>query len=336
MTMDPHLELKRDYFRRLVQHPLSLEGRAELLADLYAPDCKWNGPHPINRLLSRQQILDQLWGPLLVAFPHLSLRLDMLLSGTFAGGEWVASSGFYVGIFEQPWLGLLPTRRPAWLRFGAFERLVDGQIVESFVILDIPALMQQTGQWPLAPSLGSDLIAPPPSTQKGICLDGRDEGESAASLSLVEAMIGGLMQYDGKSLGSMGMRRFWTPDFHWYGPGGIGTMRGHRDYERGHQRPFLRAFPDRRGGDHKCRIADNDLVASTGWPSVRATHSGGGWLGLAPTGRAISMRVMDFWRREGELLAENWVFIDVPELLLQMGLDVFQRAKELQAIPLGE
>jgi predicted ester cyclase len=331
MTTDGLLELKRDYLRRLTSHDFSPGGRSSLLDDLYAPDCIWNGPHPINSLSGRGQISEQLWGPLLAAFPDLALRLDILLSGSFAGGEWVASTGFYVGIFEQPWLGLAPTRRPAWLRFGSFDRLVDGQIAESFVILDLPSLMLQTGQWPLAPSLGSDHIAPPPWTQDGVRTDARDDEESAASLALVEAMIGGLMQYDGQSLASMGMRRFWTSDFHWYGPGGIGTMRGHKDYERGHQRPFLRAFPDRRGGNHKCRIADNHFVASTGWPSVRATHSGGGWLGLAPTGKPVGMRVMDFWRREGALLAENWVFIDIPELLLQMGIDVFERADELFA-----
>ncbi len=38
---------------------------------------------------------------------------------------------------------------------------------------------------------------------------------------------------------------------------------------------------------------------------------------------------MDFWRREGERLAENWVMIDIPDLLNQMGLDVFERMRLL-------
>ena len=32
---------------------------------------------------------------------------------------------------------------------------------------------------------------------------------------------------------------------------------------------------------------------------------------------------MDFSRREGNLLRENWVFIDIPDLLGQMGVDRF-------------
>jgi predicted ester cyclase len=137
------------------------------------------------------------------------------------------------------------------------------------------------------------------------------------------------MRYDGRTLASMGMRAFWTDRFHWYGPGGIGMARGHADYERAHQGPFLRAFPDRVGGDHKCRIGDGPYVASTGWPSIRATHGGGGWLGMPPTGRPVSMRVMDFWRRSDDRLAENWVFIDILDLALQMDVDILARAAAL-------
>jgi len=73
-------------------------------------------------------------------------------------------------------------------------------------------------------------------------------------------------------------------------------------------------------------LGDGAFVGSTGWPSVRATHSGP-WQGCAPTNRAISMRVMDFWRREDKLLRENWVFIDMIELLLQMDVDIMSTLK---------
>jgi len=35
------------------------------------------------------------------------------------------------------------------------------------------------------------------------------------------------------------------------------------------------------------------------------------------------------YRRDGEKLAENWVFIDTPYYLAQQGLDVLQRMKQL-------
>ena len=37
------------------------------------------------------------------------------------------------------------------------------------------------------------------------------------------------------------------------------------------------------------------------------------------------MRVVDIYRREGDKLAENWIFIDVPYFLKQQGLDVLER-----------
>ena len=62
-------------------------------------------------------------------------------------------------------------------------------------------------------------------------------------------------------------------------------------------------------------------MATTGWPSVRATHAGE-YLGAPARGTPINMRVMDWWRRKDGLLVENWVFIDLPHLFLQMGVDL--------------
>lgn len=262
------------------------------------------------------------------SFPDLERRTDICLRGDFNDGHWFATCGHFVGRFDRALWGVEPDGKPHWLRYGWFDRVEGDRIVESYVILDVARLMIDSGQWPLAPQLGQGWF-PAPATHDG-CTPG-DDG-SGQSLELVEAMIGGLMQYDRQTLASMGMTRFWTPDFHWYGPGGIGSARGHRDYERAHQRPFLTAFPDRIGGNHKCRIGQGHYVASTGWPSINATHSGDGWLGLPATGKRITMRVMDFWRREGNMLVENWVFIDMIDLLRQIGVCPIARAAEMRAI----
>lgn len=37
------------------------------------------------------------------------------------------------------------------------------------------------------------------------------------------------------------------------------------------------------------------------------------------------MRVMDWWTRKGDLLYENWIFIDVPHLFMQLAIDLFVR-----------
>jgi predicted ester cyclase len=283
---------------------------------------------PVNGLTGPVDYETGLLAPLRVAFPDGEERCDIRMAGHYApknhvAGDWVASSGHIAGVFAAPLFGIPATGQVAFVRFGRFERFVNGVIVETLLLLDLPALMMQAGVWPLSPSMGPYGMAPGPRAQDGIVA--RDVGGGVESLALVEAMIGGLHKFTGEGLKSMGMRGYWTPNFWWYGPAPIGNFRGHKDYERGHQLPFLTAFPDRVGGNHRARIGEGAFVASTGWPSITATHKGGGWLGLAPTQRAITMRVMDFWRREGDRLDENWVMIDLIDLLAQMGLDVFAR-----------
>ena len=285
---------------------------------------------PINTADGRGAYQDQLLDPLHAAFPHGEERSDIRLAGHYQDGDWVASSGHIAGLFEADLFGIPATGRAALVRFGRFERHEHGRIAETILIIDLPALMMQAGCWPCGPALGPSFPAPGPATHDGIVQPGDAGGE--ASLALVNAMIGGLHEFDG-SLKSMGMRDYWTDDFWWYGPAPIGNFRGHSDYERGHQLPFLTAFPDRVGGNHRARIGEGLYVASTGWPSITATHAGGGWLGLAPSGRQVTMRVMDFWRMEragdSNRLTENWVMIDIPDLLLQMGIDVFERMNVL-------
>lgn len=279
-----------------------------------APDHLLRAGAPIEEGVGADFVATRLKNPLAAALPGHEVRVDLTLAGTFNGAHWRAWSGHLLGVFERPLWGVPPTDRLAYLRFGCFEREEDGRVVETLLLLDLPSLMRQAGCWPLAQPPGPDPMAPVPRTT---------EGDAAASLARVEAMIAGLMRYDGRSLVSMGMREHWVPRFNWFGPAAIGSFRGHADYERGHQGPFLRAFPDRVGGNHRARIAEGALVASTGWPSIRATHRGDGWLGLAATGRAVTMRVMDFWAVEDGLITDNWVMIDVPDLLAQLGVDLF-------------
>ncbi len=283
--------------------------------------------HPVEMCKSVAEVRERLLDPLAASFPDRWIRTSIALSGEFEGNGWKTYSGHIHGRFVAPLFGIPPTGRIAHVRFGVFERLDGDLIAETLLLLDLPSLMMQAGVWPLAPAIGPAPMAPPPAAGDAF-FPTADTAETKRSLALVEAMIGGLKQFDG-SLRSMGMRDFWHDDFWWFGPDPIGSFQGHRDYERGHQQPFLTAFPDRVGGNHRARFAQGDFIASTGWPSIHATHAGGGWLGLAPTGRKVTMRVMDFWRRDGDRLAENWVMIDIPDLLQQMGIDVFARMAAL-------
>ena len=294
------------------------------LMDLYHGDLAWHGPHPINSHRGAATVLEKFWRPFLASFPDIERRDDILIAGSFAGGTWVGATGYYAATFAHDWLGIRATGGVVNLHYGEFSRMQAGKVHEVYLIVDILDLMRQAACWPPGVPKGRGLMdrVPGPATRDGVALAASAPGESKHSLELVEAMIKGLLlDYDGRTLESMAQERFWHPHMMWYGPAGIGTSRQLKGFQDVHQRPFLQAFPDRMGGDHKARIADGAYVGSTGWPSVRATHLGP-WLGCAPSGRRIGMRVMDFWRREGNLLRENWVFIDLIDLFLQMDVDV--------------
>ncbi len=301
---------------------------AGVLADACAPDGLWSCAQPLNDLQGPHEVAERLLLPLRRAMPDAERRDDILLVGSFAGRDWVCATGHHVGTFERDLFGVPPTGGAAFLRFGLFHEIQGGRIGRTYLLLDLMGLMLQAGIrfWP--PSMGAECCpVPGPATGDGARLDPAEPERSGRTLALVEAMLSGLSTYAGDEadLASMGQERFWHPRMTWYGPAGIGTTRGLKGFQDLHQRPFLRALPDRKGGDHKARFAEGDYACSTGWPSLRATLAGPNWLGLPPTGTRVGMRVMDWWRRDGDLLRENWVLIDLLDVQIQCGLDPFDR-----------
>ena len=53
-----------------------------------------------------------------------------------------------------------------------------------------------------------------------------------------------------------------------------------------------------------------------------AVHSGI-FMGVKPSGKKIQIRYMDFWKVEGGKITDNWVMVDFPHVLAQLGVDVF-------------
>lgn len=299
--------------------------RTSLHNDYLSPDLVWFGPHPINSITGREALEFCFYQPLFHSFPDLRRKTDIFLSGNFCGKEWISATGHFIGTFTHDWLGIPSNGKVAYIRFGQFSKIEGGKIVETRILLDLIDLMRQVGIQVLPKSRGTEWVVPGPSTKDGVLLLEQDPSATKKSLELVESMIFGLKNYDQSNLTSMGMDRFWHPEkMVWYGPTGIGTTYGLKGFQQDHQQPFLHAFADRQGGYHVARIAEGHYTATTGWPSVLATHQGE-YLGTSATGKQIDMRVMDWWRREEDLLTENWVFIDLPHLFLQFGVDLFSK-----------
>lgn len=305
---------------------------AAAAAAVFAPDCRFHIAHPFNELDGLEAGVETFFAPLKRALHHAGRTHAIVAAGVFNDAVMVAVTGHFRGTFMQDFVGIPANHKPVWLRFGEIHRIENGRIAESWMLPDMLDLMRQAGVWPLAPSLGAEGMWPAPGGNARVHSP-VDTEAGRASFDLVLAMHAALGTFDGHTMESMDLAPYWTPDFAWYGPAGIGTSFGLDGFRTVHQIPFLTAFPDRRGGQHVGRIGDGDFVVTGGWPSVTATHTGAGWLGMPATGRPVGMRVMDFYRCENGLIAENWVPLDIIDLLRQMGYDVFARLAHLRGHP---
>ena len=302
------------------------------LKALLAPNCQIHLTFPFEDLDGPEGLFQNAYRPLLFAIPDLERRDYIVIAGGDVTGNWVGCAGYYVGVFEHPWLDIPPTLHPVTMRFCEFFRVDNSQIVEIQALWDIPQVMMQANAWPMTPSLGVDWLVPGPATQDGIISSPYDEEKAQASINLVKSMLTGLSQYAEGGVEAMNLAQYWHPKMSWYGPAGIGSNRRISGFRSWHQRPFLNAMPDREVTGETCTfIGDGNYVGFTAWPGMRANISGNGWMGIAPSNQEITMRSLDFWRCENGKIRENWVLVDILDVYHQIGVDVFSRMRECTA-----
>jgi predicted ester cyclase len=141
-----------------------------------------------------------------------------------------------------------------------------------------------------------------------------DPSKTAETRRVVEAMVDGLNDHV-----IDGMSTFFAPEFRWMGNAGCGTKNGLREFQDNWQRPFQAAFSDKVCID-EARIAEGEWMAAFG--RQEATHSGE-FMGIPPTGKRVEIRYMDFWRVRDGKIVDNWVMVDFPHVMRQLGVDPF-------------
>ena len=300
------------------------------LRDLFAPGSPIHLANPFETLDGPDEFLSSALMPLNRAIPDLERRETIVISGrSLTGRSWVGCAGYYTGSFMRPWLDIPPTGHMVSMRFHEFFCLEEGRAVEMQALWDIPEVMMQAGAWPMAPSLGREWHVPGPATQDGLVIDGGDPERTESSLRLVGDMLAALGNFAEHGVEAMCLEEYWHPRCSWYGPSGIGTCRGIWGFRNWHQIPFLNAMPDRVGTLGKGDLfAEGDYVGFTAWPGMRMSLTGDGWLGIAPSGRKLTMRSLDFWRCQNGMIHENWVLVDLLHVYAQLGVDVLARLRE--------
>lgn len=141
-----------------------------------------------------------------------------------------------------------------------------------------------------------------------------DLAKTEETRRVVEGMIDGLNDHK-----INGMDAFFHEAFRWMGNAGCGTKNGLREFQDNWQRPFQAAFSDKVCID-EARIFQGEWGAAFG--AQHAVHSGE-FMGIPPTGKRVEIRYMDFWKVVDGKIVDNWVMVDFPHVMRQLGVDPF-------------
>jgi len=323
---------------------------ASATEEFLAPDCHWHCLHPFGMLQGREALMREFWQPLKDSFAPMQRRQDIFLGGfndataasdnARAGSQsgqsvWVASMGNFFGLFDRAWLGIPPTGRLTWIRYCEFYEVENDRIVSGAFFFDLLSIMKQAGCYPLPAETGHSFMYPGPATHDGLLFNDADPEAGKQTLALINRMVDDLTELNKSGNDDCPpelLARCWSEDMLWYGPAGIGGSYTIPRYQLQHQFPFRKNLADKKFNGHVCRIAEGDYGCFFGWPNL-SNRPTGGFLGLPESARSADMRVVDVYRRQGDKLVENWIFIDLPHYLNGLGLDVLGRMKELNFPP---
>jgi predicted ester cyclase len=309
----------------------NVQDRKRVLENYTSNNYVWHGVYPFEIQQGPEALLDNFWNPLLGSWEYVQRRQDIFIAGeSVFGGNWVSSMGHIAGMFERDWLGIPATGKMTFLRYCEFHKIENAKVSETYFHADLISVMQQAGVYPLPPQTGAAFTIPGPKTHDGLVLTAHDGVESAKTLELIQRMAKDLGENPEVDMAYDKLAETWHDSMIWYGPAGIGSTLSINGFKKQHQMPFRKSlYSTRKFNGHKSRFSEGLYGGWVGWPSLTMSVTGGGYMGLPATGKEIDMRVVDMYRREGDKIAENWVFIDIPYTLKQQDLDIFERMKQL-------
>ena len=305
----------------------------KVLKKYISEDYIWRGFHPFNEITDTKEVSEIFWQPFRHAFKNIQRRMDIFIAGKnqIDGFEsvWVVSMGHLMGLFDNEWLGIAPSRKMALLRYCEFNKVENGKITETAMFFDIPHVMLQVGLNPFPPQTGAHLVQPGPMTHEGLLFEEQDEEIGEKTLASINFMIEDIKgwKHTGKISLVDELRASWNEDMIWWGPAGIGSSYTIERYAEQHSGPFRAGFKDRISNGHLCKLAEGNFGGFFGWPNLTLTPTGG-FMGMPASEKPGDMRVIDLYRREGDKLSENWIFIDLLHFWKQQGVDILDRIKK--------
>lgn len=141
-----------------------------------------------------------------------------------------------------------------------------------------------------------------------------DMSKTDETRRVIESMVDGLNDHRIADIGE-----FFAESFRWMGNAGCGEKHGLQAFQDHWQQPFQAAFSDKVCID-EARLYMGEWAAAFG--RQEATHSGE-FMGIAPSGKRVEIRYMDFWKVADGKIQDNWVMVDFPSVMAQLGVDCF-------------
>jgi predicted ester cyclase len=141
-----------------------------------------------------------------------------------------------------------------------------------------------------------------------------DMSKTEDTRKVIEDMVDGLNDHRIDDIG-----QFFGENFRWMGNQGCGTKSGLEEFQDNWQRPFQAAFSDKVCID-EARLFMGEWAGAFG--QQEATHCGE-FMGIQPTGKRVTIRYMDFWKVVDGRIEDNWVMVDFPSVMGQLGVDAF-------------
>ena len=141
-----------------------------------------------------------------------------------------------------------------------------------------------------------------------------DLSKTKKTQEVIESMVDGLNDHRIEDIGE-----FFSKNFRWMGNFGCGTKSGLKEFQDNWQKPFQEAFSNKVCID-EARLFMGEWAAAFG--KQEAIHTGE-FMGIKPTGKKVEIRYMDFWKVSEGKIKDNWVMVDFPFVMKQLGVDVF-------------
>ena len=330
MNFQSEKQIILDYYNAIESS--EIEEIPKVLSHYCSEDLLWRGFHPFNEIRGLKNLYSQFWQPFKKSFFNYQRRMDIFLAGynTISGNEgvWVVSMGHLMGLFDNPWIGIKETKKIAMLRYCEFSKIQNGKITEVAMFFDIPHLMLQAGIKAFPSETGISLVQPGPLTHDGLMFNEQDTNEGNRTLEIIENMINDVKVWTSTSGASLidELKKSWNDNMIWWGPTGIGSTYTIERYANQHAGPFRETFKERIFNGHLCRITEGKFGGFFGWPNLTLTPSKT-FMGITASPKSSEMRVIDMYRREGDKLTENWVFIDLLHFWKILGVDILKSLK---------